>query len=244
MKRFLILGLLFFNTAQAAPENSLDRVLLLGDSHAYGKYGEVLDAHFRTSAKQVTSYSSCGSSPSTWTTTTANFKSTNCGFWKKSAADRETRVKSHKLPSFNSELRNLRPQLTVITLGTNILASPGNISSEKKHIESMMKAIRAQGSECVWVGPPDLAKAPFSKNLQSGVETIKALAEKNQCHFIDSTKLTQYPSGKSDGIHYGPNDSAKWGQAVVEKIKGLKLKSAQGTPSPAATKTDTPAGVR
>ena len=244
MKRLLLLGLLFFSSEEAAPENSWDSVLLLGDSHAYGKYGEVLDAHFRKSAKQVTSFSSCGSSPSTWTTTAANFKSTNCGFWTKSAAGRETRVKSHKLPSFSNELRTLRPQLTVITLGTNILASPGNISSEKKHIESMMKAIRAQGSECVWVGPPDLAKAPFSKNLQTGVETIKALAVKNQCHYIDSTKLTQYPAGKSDGIHYSPNDSAKWGQAVVEKIKELQLKPKSGSQAPASAPKDTPAGVR
>ncbi|UXR63208.1 SGNH/GDSL hydrolase family protein [Bdellovibrio bacteriovorus] len=243
MKKNLLLGLLTFIAIPAFAE-SLDRVLLLGDSHAYGKYGEVLDSHFRATAKQVTSFSSCGSSPSTWTTTSANFKSTNCGFWKKNAADRETRVKSHKLPSFNAELKSLRPQLTVITLGTNILGSTGNINSEKKHIESMMKAIRAQGSECVWVGPPDLAKTPFSKNLQSGVATIKALADKNQCHFIDSTKLTQYPSGKSDGIHYGPGDSANWGKAVIEKIKGLNLKAPQRTAPPAPAAPNTPAGVR
>lgn len=243
MKSFLLLCLLTLTSPPAFAE-SFERVLLLGDSHAYGKYGEVLDAHFRTSAKQVTSFSSCGSSPSTWTTTSANFKSTNCGFWKKSAADREIRVKSHKLPSFSTELQNLRPQLTVITLGTNILGSPGNIASEKKHIESMMKAIRAQGSECVWVGPPDLAKAPFSKNLQSGVEVLKTLAEKNQCHFIDSTKLTQYPAGKSDGIHYGPNDSAKWGRSVIEKINDLKLKAAARASSPTPATGHTPTGVR
>lgn len=226
-----------------AAENSFERVLLLGDSHAYGKYGEVLDAHFRKSAKQVTSFSSCGSSPSTWMTTSANFKSTNCGFWQKNSADREIRVKSHKLPSFDQEVQKLQPQLTVITLGTNILGSTGNISSEKKHIEAMMKSIRAEGSECVWVGPPDLAKDPFKKNLSQGIETLKVLAQENKCQFVDSTSVTKYPTGKSDGIHYGPKDSAAWGKAVVEKIEALKLSPSLTNKQSAETKSK-PAGVR
>ncbi|UOF02202.1 SGNH/GDSL hydrolase family protein [Bdellovibrio reynosensis] len=237
-----LLFLVLLNLGFSA-ENSFERVLLLGDSHAYGKYGEVLDAHFRKNAKQVTSFSSCGSSPSTWMTTSANFKSTNCGFWQKSSADREIRVKSHKLPSFDQEIQKLQPQVTVITLGTNILGSTGNISSEKKHVETMMKSIRAQGSECVWVGPPDLSKDPFKKNLPLGIESLKSLAKENKCHFIDSTAITKYPAGKSDGVHYGPKDSAAWGKAVVKKIEGLKL-SPPSSDSVPTDKKSQPNGVR
>ncbi|XGC82299.1 SGNH/GDSL hydrolase family protein [Bdellovibrio bacteriovorus] len=240
MTSLVFLALLNFGFAA---ETSFERVLLLGDSHAYGKYGEVLDAHFRKGANDVTSFASCGSSPSTWMTSTANFKTTNCGFWQKNSMDREIRVKSHKLPSFDQEVQKLKPQLTVITLGTNILGNTGNISSEKKHIESMMKSIRAQGSECVWVGPPDLAKDPFKKNLNLGIETLKTLAEENKCHLIDSTSITKYPSGKSDGIHYGPKDSAAWGKAVIEKIKGLKLSPAVGNKQ-SPQSNPKPSGVR
>ncbi|AHZ84919.1 hypothetical protein Bb109J_c2226 [Bdellovibrio bacteriovorus] len=220
------------------------RVLLLGDSHAYGRYGSVLDAHFRKGDTQVTSLSSCGSSPSTWTTSSENFKSTNCGFWKKNAKGQETRVTSHRLPSFGEELAATKPDLTVITLGTNFLASPGNIKSEKAHVEKMMKQINAAGSACIWVGPPDLKKDPFKKNLELGVKELKSWADANNCQFIDSTKLTKYPGGKSDGIHYGPKDSAAWGEAVVKEISKLKVHPPAKAAAPKAAEAQKKTGTK
>lgn len=216
-----------------------ERVLLLGDSHAYGKYGQVLDNHFRSDGAAVTSLSSCGSSPSTWMKSSSDFKVTNCGFWKKTPDGKETRVQSHRLSSFADELNKSRPTLTVITLGTNILASPQNIASEKTHIESMMKLIKEQGSNCVWVGPPDLSKNPFKKNLPNGVRELEALAKKNNCHFIDSTQLTTYPTGRGDGIHYSPQDSTRWGNSVVSTLKKIHFTRAPKPASSQSTKKET-----
>lgn len=237
-----LLTVFFLMPSSLAFAESPGRVLLLGDSHAYGRYGTILDSHFRQGNTQVTSLSSCGSSPSTWTTTSENFKSTNCGFWKKNAKGQETRVTSHRLPSFKDELTAAQPDLTVITLGTNFLASTGNINREKTHVETMMKQIKAAGSACIWVGPPDLKKNPFKSNLQAGVKQLKSWAAENDCHFIDSTKLTQYPGGKSDGIHYGPKDSAAWGESVIKEIQ--KLKIAPATAKAAAAETKQKSGAK
>ncbi|MFV8257997.1 SGNH/GDSL hydrolase family protein [Bdellovibrio bacteriovorus] len=243
MKSTLVIFSVLLSVSAAWAEGP-SRVLLLGDSHAYGRYGTVLDAHFRKGDTQVTSLSSCGSSPSTWTTSSENFKSTNCGFWKKNSKGQETRVTSHRLPSFGEELAATKPDLTVITLGTNFLASPANIKSEKAHVEKMMKQINAAGSACIWVGPPDLKKDPFKKNLELGVKELKSWADANNCQFIDSTKLTKYPGGKTDGIHYGPKDSAAWGEAVVKEISKLKINPPAKAPAPKAAEAQKKTGNR
>lgn len=234
-----ILILLAFQISANAAEKDFDSVLLVGDSHAYGRYGTVLDSYFRERSAKVSSFASCGSSPSTWTKGSSKFAETNCGFWSKKSADKETRVKSHRLPSFQEELKSTQPDVVVISMGTNILSSPANIDRELKITEGMLKSIQGEKAQCVWVGPPDLSKNPFKANLELGIKKIKELTAKYNCSFIDSSKVTKYPSGKNDGIHYGPQDSARWGQDVVEELKTIVKK-----PTVASEKTSSPAGTK
>lgn len=225
MKNILVISFVI-TIGTLAKAHAYESILFLGDSHSYGRYGETLDQYFRKNASKVTSIASCGSSPSTWVNVKSNFKSTNCGYWKKDRAEGEVRVKSQKLESFESHLQKTNADLVVISLGTNILASPGNIQSELKNIEAMILQAKKQGADCVWVGPPDLRRNPFKANLEKGIEAIKTVVEKNKCRFVDSTKLTKYPSGKTDGIHYGPSDSKKWGESVQNEFeKNAYLKS-------------------
>ena len=83
----------------------------------------------------------------------------------------------------------------------------------------MLKEIRSSGSRCVWVGPPDAARKPFASNLTQGVREVRQLVENNNCVFIDSTKVTKYPGGRNDGIHYGAKESAEWGGKVAAEIQ-------------------------
>lgn len=195
--------------------------LFIGDSNSYGKFGGEVDTYLRMVSQNVTSMASCGSSPSTWMAQDSKFKSTNCGYWRKDLKGQETRVKEHKIDSFPSEMGKLHPDLTVIALGTNVLASTGNIESELKSIRSMLDVVKKSHSECIWVGPPALGKNPFKANLAQGVVKIKDAVEKAGCAYIDSSKLTTYAQGKGDGIHYGPKDSAKWGRDVVGQMQKL-----------------------
>lgn len=220
------------------------RVLIIGDSHSYGPLGEVLDSHYRKQGNAVSSYASCGSSPSTWVKTSQNFKSTNCGFWSKDSAGKEIRVKSHKLPSMADALSKANPQLTVVSLGTNILASPANINQELKFIEQMISSIKAKGSACVWIGPPDLSKNPFKANLAAGASAIKKTVEAKGCKFIDSRSYTKYPAGKSDGIHYGAGDSRKWGVAVAANLPSVAKSAEVQTSTATGQKSEAATGAR
>lgn len=242
----LIATLSFTFIFSSAFADSSKNILIVGDSHSYGPYGAVLDNFYRNQGHKVSSYASCGSSPSTWARSSSNFQQTNCGYWSKSPSGKETRVNSHKLPSFQEALNQSQPDLTIISLGTNALSSPQNIQNEVRQAERLMDSIKKANSECVWIGPPDNDKKPFSTNLAQGVVAFRAAAEKNGCKFIDSTKYTKYPKGKSDGIHYGPKDSKAWGEGVVKELAKIDIKanSVSSSGSAGREKTSSAAGVR
>lgn len=241
MKKWIFTLVVFINLEGLELARAHERVLFLGDSHSYGVYGTVIDGYFRKTASKVVSIASCGSSPSTWTSVKANFKTTNCGYWRKERSEGEVRVKSQKLESFSTHLDQVKPDLVVLSLGTNILASRSNVESELKSIDLMMEQVKKTGADCIWIGPPDLAKSPFKDNLKYGIEKIKSQVEKYSCRYIDSSKITSYPSGKSDGIHYGPADSRKWGESVTQQISGMRWSSKI---SSAGENTSNTSGVR
>lgn len=224
MTKFLCITILIFTNINTA--SAFERILFLGDSHSYGQCGKALDKYFRSIAQEVVTVSSCGSSPSTWTTQGKNFQTTNCGYWRKDNHS-ETRVKSHQLNSHQNEDQDFNPDLTVISLGTNILSSQTSINRELPQIKKMAELAKKNGRECIWIGPPDLQKNPFKSNLKKGIEELRSTVEAASCKFIDSTQLTKYPPGNSDGIHYGPTESRQWGEAIQHEIdKKLKLDSA------------------
>jgi len=236
----LVLTLLLLPFSAKA-QNQFEKVLFIGDSHAAGYFGIEVDKYLRTLSSDVTTIASCGSSPSTWLTTNANYKSTNCGYWKKDSSGHETKTNSHKVDSFTNEMMTDKPDLTVVALGTNILSSPANITHELPSIEKMLSQIEQAHSQCVWIGPPDLRQNPFKANLSSGVEQIQKLVQKYHCLFVDSTKLTHYPATTKNGIHYDSKDAAEWGKKVsaeiAENLKNLKTLSASAKPNPSQKST-------
>ena len=227
MKTYIgVLCSLFISSVTWA--NSFDKVLFVGDSHSYGNFGTEVDKYLRSVSGSVTTFASCGSSPSTWLKKDGKYKTTNCGHLSKDSSGRELRNKSHATEYFPGELQRIHPDLTVIAMGTNILASPANIKNELESMKKMLAEVNNANSKCVWVGPPSITKRPFADNLALGIKEMKAVAEKNNCVFIDSKPLTTYPA-KGDGIHYGGQAAAKWGKDVAKQIeqkrKALEVKS-------------------
>lgn len=246
MKKYLATAVIFFASSSGMAINTL----FVGDSHSYGQFGGEIDTYLRSVSKNVVSVASCGSSPSTWMVKEERLSATNCGYWRKDIKGKEIRVKEHKAASFLKESKDLNPDLTVIALGTNILGSAAGIKSELKFVEKMVSTVKANNSQCIWIGPPNLGKDPWKSNVVLGMEQIKAVTEKAGCAFVDSSKLTKYPSSGGDGIHYGPKDSKQWGVKVVEEIKKLpqitraRDKQEQPVVEPAANESANQGSVR
>ncbi len=223
MKFITLFTILFCSQVVFSAEKSYQSILFIGDSHSYGPFGSVIDQTLREQSEKVVSISSCGASASTWLERANNFKSTNCGYWKKTDSQKEIRTLSHQLNSLKSELSSALPQITVISLGTNMLGDINDFENELKSVEKLILQVNESGSRCIWIGPPDLTKQPLTQNLNSFNEKLKNFVESKKCNYIDSSKLTSYQFTKSDGIHYPPKASKEWGEKISQEIL-LQLK--------------------
>lgn len=213
--------LIFFGSLfiLSSVQAQLENVMFVGDSHAYGKMGSVVEKRLASSAKRIIIQSSCGSTPNTWLGKTG-YEKTVCGYWKKDGAI-EIRSKEHKTPKFKSELEKYKPQVTIVQLGTNIAAGNNPLKSESSVIE-MMSLIREAKSECIWIGPPDAeSKIVTKEKLKKTNEMLSRLAKSYDCQYIDSLTLTVFPKENKEGIHYPPKLSAEWGEKLSSKILSL-----------------------
>lgn len=209
-KIFLAATLLMSLGSQAALTNPV--ILYIGDSHSYGKLGTTVEANLSTISERVIMESSCGASAYTWLGK-AGYQKTVCGFWKKDGKD-EIRTTEHQTPKFSDELAKYNPQVVIIQLGTNMAAAEKPANS-RNSIDQLMKETKAQGSECIWIGPPDAnSKIVTKEKLQITNNLIKELADLNGCTFIDSLQLTSFPKESKEGIHYPPSLSKEWGEKV------------------------------
>jgi len=229
---FVFLGLaltLSHGTQAIAEEKPFESILFVGDSHSTGNFGKTVDTYLRTLSPKVTSVASCGSSPSNWMGVNKTYSPTNCGYWRKESNGKEISVKSHAIDPFLDEVKKAKPDLTVIALGTNILASPQNIDKEILVMEKMVKEVKRAGSRCVLIGPPDAKKLPFAALVVDGTSKMKHLADAYDCKFINSSVMTKY-EGKGDGIHYGAKEATEWGQKVVQEMRA-QIVTVKTTPS-------------
>lgn len=212
--KFFLLTSFFVSTSVYALENPV--ILYVGDSHSYGKLGTVIEKNLSKVSDKIVMHASCGATPSTWLGT-LKYEKTVCGYWKKDGV-LEIRSKEHQTPKFKDELSTVRPDLTIIQLGTNIAAAK-NPTNAKASIDLMMKSVSAENSLCIWIGPPDAQSKIVTK--EKVVETnnlLIALSKSNNCHYVDSLKLTKFPANNKEGIHYPASLSSEWGEKVSAEI--------------------------
>jgi hypothetical protein len=219
MKKLKLLLLLLVIISLNTRAEEKPSVLFIGDSHSYGKMGIEIEKNLSEVASRVVMESSCGSTPSTWMGKTG-YEKTVCGFWLKDGKI-ETRSNKHKTPKISDELERINPQFTIIELGTNIAAAarPENHAGS---IKALLEAIKASGSQCIWIGPPDAhSKIVTNDKLQRTNELLKKITAEFSCHYIDSLAITQFPSDSKEGIHYPPKLSKEWGEKLSVEILDL-----------------------
>ena len=215
--KFLLLLLVLISHKSRAQDKPT--ILFIGDSHSYGKMGTVVEKKLAEIASRVVMESSCGSTPSTWLGKTG-YEKTVCGFWYKDGAE-ESRSDKHKTPKLADELTRIKPQFTIVQLGTNIAAAerPENHS---KSIKEVLETIKATRGQCIWIGPPDAnSKIVTNEKLQKTNELLKKLTAEGSCHYVDSLSITQFPADSKEGIHYPPKLSAEWGEKLSTEIINL-----------------------
>lgn len=190
-------------------------ILYIGDSHSYGAFGSEMASFLESKSKRAVFYASCGASASTWLGNQGNEK-TVCGFWSKDG-DKEIRSNKFKTPRFKNLVEEIRPDLTVVQLGTNMAVS--NPRAALKSIEEVLRIIKSSASKCLWIGPPDAnSKVVSDANIKEINKLLLKLTKKYNCSYIESFKLTNYPTHIKEGIHYPNKDSEDWAKKVIKFI--------------------------
>jgi lysophospholipase L1-like esterase len=124
-------------------------------------------------------------------------------------------------PRLGLLLARVKPEIVIITLGTNDIYIPSP-DMFIPHIKSIVKKIGDR--ECYWVGPISL-----SKKDTGIVETLRTNVA--PCVFFDSSELEIARAG--DRIHPTDKGGGEWAEAFWESMKDARVKRPEEALAPA-----------
>ena len=218
-------------------------ILMIGDSESLGYFGAQL---YRSLAAEpdpktgrplkVWAYWTCGSDVASWMRGGTSY----CGIRTCNGAgdcardhgplDRPGRVRYDSLASYVAQVR---PRVTVVSLGSNMLTMGardfhGYYWVYMNEIGRLAKDIASGGSQCIWIGPPQAAlTAKPLADYERFVADAGKVARAAGCAYIDSNPLSDRKyvlRGDSEGIHYQGAGEKAWETKVWAQLRPV-LKS-------------------
>ena len=213
-------------------------IVFVGDSESLGYFGAQLyrslssepDPKTNTPLK-VWAYWTCGSDAASW----INGDTTYCGIRTCNRAgdcardhgplDRPGRVKFAPLARY---LAHIKPRVTIVSLGSNMLTLRmgeyrGYYSTYLAQVRRLAGDIVAQGSQCLWIGPPQASlKTKSLMVYKQFVADLGRTAKAASCAFIDSNPLSDRRfvlRGDPEGIHYDGDGEKAWETRVWAALR-------------------------
>jgi len=203
-------------TSQPPPSGgkigSGNKVLVIGDSHTAGTYGDELDRLLRAKGAQVHTVGSSGASADNY----ISGKGTTVGYADHKVNGQTEKTASHATPKLEDLIAQDKPDVIVVNLGANFRgAGPGGV---KAQVSKLGEIAKKHNIRMVWVGPPrtrdDMANP---SSLQKFDQDMQA-AVKPYGDYISSAPFTPEYAG-SDGVHYGGSKGTelakKWAAGVA-----------------------------
>lgn len=238
-----VLALLLLTAVLAAPAAAAETILVVGDSHTAGSFGQTLDDALRGApGNRVATYGVCSASPQSYFSETPHpcghlfrdFSKKAPAKWLGSRVYRQTlpdgkggtrEVEMVKTPELAQLLADHAPTVTIVALGSNVPITADSI-------RKTLALIHKSRSACVWIGPPDMRRpssgkidAVYATLAENGITASAELKEtrKDSCRLIDSRAFTglRYPEAGGDGTHYGgllAPMGAKWGADAAAAV--------------------------
>jgi hypothetical protein len=194
-------------------------VLYIGDSQAGGAFGAAFDSLLRSwhLATAVHTYAAGGTRIRQWLRGGRIRHSLRIGL--PGTAFRYTG--QYRLPSIESLLTSLNPNLLIIQLGGNHRGqSRIDFQSE---LQQLLDSIPPQ-TACIWITPPvGRTRAPQSGLSREDIVQEIVYNAAHKCLVLDSRLIAPpYPAHGGDGVHYaGPRGRAlarTWAQRAFEVL--------------------------
>ena len=202
-------------------------VLILGDSNSEGPFGGMLYDGLRHMRDPVTKnrlkvsiFAKCGAGAHDWVD--KSFAKFICGAWNCSndriLFDCE-HLRDGAIPPLHELYADLGAdrRVTLVALGVNMLW--GDRDQNLRDAATLIAAIHAEGSACIWIGPPQTGDAfvtVFAFN--SFVTALRKTVTKNGCRFIASDDKTDRRRIAPREDHYSDADSVDWAQKVLDEL--------------------------
>lgn len=195
---------------QIGPGN---RVLVIGDSHTAGLYGDELDRQLRARGAQVHTVGSSGASASNF----ISGRGTTVGYADHGVDGRTQRTASHATPRLEELINQDKPDVIVVNLGANFRgASPSGIQSQ---VRSLGEVARRHNIPIKWVGPPKPARPDMAAVQRFDQQMAEAVAPYGE--YISSVPYTPEYAG-ADGRHYsgtrGRQLAQQWAQGIASNL--------------------------
>lgn len=217
---------------QISPITISNPVILIGDSHTVGSFGEALEKNlFETYPdlkNKFYTFAVTGSRFEDWTEN--GFQNFHLGFaYKSPANDRKTRARGNTPFLKISQLVKSNPELVIFALGTNDIAGLQNKNfsdSSEKLLQDFMANFQKIKStwpqtKFVWIIPPASKGLKLSTDKQ--IEFFKKLTEQLKqldVRVVDSNTY-HIAADYDDRIHFKSDLGQKWAGLVAQDIVKL-----------------------
>ena len=195
---------------QIGPGN---RVLVIGDSHTAGLYGDELDRQLRSRGAQVHTVGSSGASASNF----ISGRGTTVGYADHGMDGRTQKTASHATPKLEELISQDKPDVIVVNLGANFRgAGEAGIQSQ---VRSLGEVAKRHNIPIKWVGPPKPARPNMEAVQRFDQQMAAAVAPYGE--YISSVPYTPEYSG-GDGLHYsgtrGKQLAQQWAQGIASNL--------------------------
>lgn len=187
------------------------KVLVIGDSHTAGPFGDELDRLLRAKGANVHTVGSSGATADNFITG----KGTTNGFSDHKTNGQTQKTAAHATPKLEELINEDKPDTILVNLGANFRgAGPAGI---KKQVNEIGEIAKKHGIKITWVGPPTTRKDEGDRSsLQKFDEDMKA-AVAPYGSYISSAPFTPKYSG-GDGIHYSGEAAKQWAAGVAGAV--------------------------
>ena len=187
------------------------KVLVIGDSHTAGAFGDELDRLLRAKGANVHTVGSSGATADNFITG----KGTTVGFADHKANGQTEKTASHATPKLEDLINEDKPDTIIVNLGANFRgAGAGGI---KKQVNEIGDIAKKHGIRITWVGPPTTrADESNRSSLQKFDEDMKAAVAPYGSYISSAPFTPKYNGG--DGVHYSGAEAKQWAAGVAGAV--------------------------
>lgn len=187
------------------------KVLVIGDSHTAGAFGDELDRLLRAKGASVHTVGSSGATADNFITG----KGTTVGYADHKTNGQTEKTAAHATPKLENLINEDKPDTIIVNLGANFRgAGPSGI---KKQVDEIGQIAKKHGIKITWVGPPTTRQDESNRSsLQKFDEEMKA-AVAPYGSYVSSAPFTPKYSG-GDGVHYSAEAAKQWAAGVAGAV--------------------------